>query len=85
MSEQNIDVLVERISNLDTKVTDGFKGVHDRQDKTNGRIGTVENRTSGLETFRTQITSSLAIFKWLFGFLGIGNLIMFLNTLMEIL
>ena len=38
MSEITLGVIVERIENLCTKVEDGFKGVHDRQDKTNGNV-----------------------------------------------
>lgn len=38
MSEITLGVIVERIDNLCTKVEDGFKGVHDRQDRTNGNV-----------------------------------------------
>lgn len=33
-----LEVIVERIDNLATTMSDGFKGVHDRQDKTNGNV-----------------------------------------------
>lgn len=85
MSNKSIEVIAERLKNLDDNVKEGFNGVHARQDKTNGRIERVENRTVNLETFQTQVSTSLSIFKWLFGFLGVGNLIMFLNTLIEII
>lgn len=38
MTEPTLAVIAERIENLCQKVEDGFKGVHDRQDKTNGKV-----------------------------------------------
>jgi len=55
------------LSNLDAKISEGFTGIHSRQDTTNGKV--VKN-----EQFRIQAQTSLSILKWLFGFLGIGNL-----------
>jgi hypothetical protein len=37
------DVIIERLDNLDKKVTEGFKGVHDRQDTANGKLIKHEN------------------------------------------
>ena len=56
MSEE---VLLEKIQNLSDKVVDGFKGVHDRQDKTNGRIDKSEKRINVIE-------------KWMYGLVGGG-------------
>ena len=55
LSEQNKPTngeLALMISNLSQTIEVGFKGVHDRQDKTNGRIGKVEERTGKLENWR---------------------------------
>ncbi len=38
MSEVTNAVIVERIEHLCDSMKDGFKGVHDRQDKTNGKV-----------------------------------------------
>lgn len=52
---------------IELSTKEGFAGVHARQDKTNGKVA--ENAE-----FRTQAQTSLAIFKWLFGALGLGNI-----------
>ena len=54
------------LENLQDKIDTGFHGVHMRQDKINGQVQ--ENAK-----FRIQAKASLSIFKWLFGFLGAGN------------
>ncbi len=33
-----LDILAERIDNLMREMKEGFKGVHERQDKTNGNV-----------------------------------------------
>ena len=33
-----LEVIAERLDNLAKSVNDGFKGVHERQDKTNGKV-----------------------------------------------
>jgi len=38
MNEITNAVIVERIDNLCSNMKAGFKGVHDRQDKTNGNV-----------------------------------------------
>ena len=38
MANPSNDVIVERIENLRKLVEDGFRGVHKRQDKTNGNV-----------------------------------------------
>jgi len=55
------------ICNLDKKVTDGFKGVWDRQDKTNGNV---------MRNTEWRLTSegSLSIIKWLVGFIGFATI-----------
>jgi len=67
------DVLLEKIANLSEKVGEGFKGVHNRQDEAN-------HATAKNSKFRVQAQTSLSNFKWLFGTLGIGNIIMFIKV-----
>jgi hypothetical protein len=40
MSEPTNAVLLEKIENLTKNMDDGFKGVYERQDKTNGNVMT---------------------------------------------
>lgn len=42
-------------------VENGFKGVHDRQDKTNGRIGKAEEDIKSLIGWRKYISGGLSI------------------------
>jgi len=71
------DVLLEKIQNIDEKLDRGFKGVHDRQDETNGKVK--ENTEH-----RIKFESNLAVFKWLFGTLGLGNVVMIIDMLFNI-
>jgi len=73
MTNSSNDVLLEKIENLSEKVVDGFAGVHERQDTTNGKV--IKNTEH-----RIKLESNLATFKWLFGALGIGNIVIFLKT-----
>jgi hypothetical protein len=60
--------------NLCAKIDDGFKGVHERQDKTNGNV--IRNTE-----FRLQATGSLLTLKVLIGIVGIGNIVALINYL----
>ena len=59
--------MTEQIEKLSTEMCKGFTGVHLRQDTTNGKVS--ENAK-----FRVEAQTSLSIFKWLFGALGMGNI-----------
>lgn len=74
MTEPSNDVLLEKINNLHEKIEEGFKGTHARLDLTNGNV---KRNTE----FRLRFQGSLSTFKWLFGALGIGNIIMFVKIL----
>lgn len=78
MSKLSNDVLLEKIENLSDKIENGFKGVHERQDKTNGNV--IRNTEH-----RLKVESNLATFKWLFGFWGVGNIILFLKVVVGII
>ena len=52
----------------------GFKGIHDRQDKTNGNV---KDNTE----FRLQTNGALMMLKILMGFFGIGTIINLVITL----
>lgn len=67
--------LNRQIQSLSVLVKEGFDGVHKRQDITNGRIGKVEDRTTKTEISIIKYDTSLSVFKWLFGILGLGNAI----------
>jgi len=51
MTAPSNEVIVERIDNLGVLVKEGFKGVHERQDKTNGNVK--DNTKWRLETCPT--------------------------------
>ena len=53
------DVLLEKINNLHTKIDEGFKGVHFRQDTQNGRIGYVEKDIVDLKIEDAKICQKL--------------------------
>ena len=67
------ETLSNKIDNLTKLVEDGFTGVHARQDTTNGKV--IKDTEH-----RIKLESNLATFKWLFGALGIGNIVIFLKT-----
>ncbi len=69
MSEE---VLLEKIENLSRNVDEGFKGVHLRQDTTNGRITKGEDRIRVLE-------------KWMYVLIGAGSILGLFPTLQEII
>ena len=49
------------IEELTTKVSEGFKGVHERQDKTNGKVGANGEAIVELKKWRAFITGGLAV------------------------
>jgi hypothetical protein len=71
------DVLLEKIDNLKKIVEDGFHGVYVRQDKTNGNV---KMNTE----FRVRAEGALSVYKWLFGFVGLGNLALILKLIIDL-
>jgi hypothetical protein len=69
MSEPTNAVLLEKIENLTKNMDDGFKGVYERQDKTNGNVMT---NTS----FRLKAEANITLVKWIISVLGIGNILL---------
>lgn len=59
--------------NICEKIDEGFKGVHERQDKTNGNV--IKNTE-----FRLKTIGSLMTLKFLVGVLGIGNIVLIIKT-----
>lgn len=55
------------LKNLCDKVEDGFKGVHERQDRTNGNV--LKNTE-----FRLGATGAIGAIKWILGFVGFGTI-----------
>lgn len=78
MSTKSNETLQNMIENLTEKVESGFRGVHERQDYTNGKV-------SANTEFRIKTEASINTFKWLFGFLGIGNIIIFLKVVLNVI
>lgn len=68
-------LIKESQDEMSKTIKDGFEGIHHRQDTTNGKV--LENTA-----WRQKTTGSIQTFKWLFGFLGIGNLVMFLKSVL---
>lgn len=52
MGNITLDVIVERLDNLAKSVESGFQGVHQRQDRTNGRIDKAEKEIQDNTMFR---------------------------------
>jgi len=73
MAQPTNAVIIERLTNLDKNVTEGFKGVHARQDLANHSIA---KNTE----YRQRSTGSITAIKFIIGFLGIGNLILLVKT-----
>lgn len=72
MSENNADIM-RAIGNLEGTVKTGFKGVHDRQDTTNGRMLVAEKEIMGVKLENEKQESDL---RWLkksyWALVGIG-------------
>lgn len=56
------------IKNLCDKVEDGFKGVYERQDKTNGNV--IKNTE-----FRLRATANINLLKWVVSLIGFANVV----------
>ena len=67
LKEPTNSELTRQIKEIKDLMKIGFDGIHSRQDITNGKV-------SNNSKFRVQAETSLSIFKWLFGALGIGNI-----------
>lgn len=74
MEEPTNRELHTAIKNLTATMQEGFKGVHHRQDETNGKV----NRNT---EFRIEVTASLNLLKWLIGFFGISNIAVLIKLL----
>lgn len=68
------EVLLEKINNLSEKVDEGFKGVNNRLDTTNGKVLRNTDWRIAQEAVSKKRTKDWDNFKWLFGFVGIGTL-----------
>lgn len=53
------DEFVHYMSLLQSKIDDGFKGVHTRQDTTNGRIDKAESRLLRVESAAAKLTGGV--------------------------
>lgn len=62
------ELLEHSRDDLEQQIKEGFKGVHDRQDQTNGNV--IKNTE-----FRQKATGTIETIKWLLGFVGIGTII----------
>lgn len=67
--------LLQITKSIENKVIDGFKGVHDRQDKTNGQV---DKNTK----FRYESKAQLRVWKWITGFLGLEGVVIIIMFLM---
>jgi len=56
------------LKNLKDNVEKGIKGMHDRQDFTNGNV-------KANTEFRIKASTGLMIIKWTIGALGFGNIV----------
>lgn len=72
MAGPSNDVLLEKIANLSEKIEEGFATTHEKQNYTNGNV--MKNTE-----FRIKTQSSIDTFKWIAGFLGLGNIVMLIS------
>ena len=63
------EVLLEKMTNIIKSMDDGFKGIHERQDTTNGKV--IKNTEHRIKT-----ESVIGVFKWVIGVLGVGNIVL---------
>ena len=61
MSEDIQKEVLQRITKVETLIDEGFKGVHQRQDKTNGRLDKHTERIRSLEDWRLSLTTRIAM------------------------
>lgn len=59
------------------KVDTGFKGVHDRQDKTNGNV--IRNTE-----FRLKATANINLLKWVVGLIGLTNVLAIVKLFIQL-
>ena len=62
------------LESLGEKIETGFKGVHDRQDKTNGNV--IRNTE-----YRLRSTGGITTLKWLISTIGVGTIISILMAI----
>jgi len=68
--------LHQMLADLKEMVKEGFKGVHARQDKTNGNV---ESNTK----FKYETKAQLRVWKWITGFIGVEGFILIVLFVME--
>lgn len=67
MDKYTNNEIIIMLNSLTKQVKDGFKGVHDRQDKTNGSV-------KDNSEFRLKAQGSINSLKWIIGIVGVGNI-----------
>lgn len=70
LSEQNKPTngeLAIMIANVKGMIEQGFAGVHERQDRTNGRIMKAENKINKLENWRWYLVGGGSVILFCFG------------------
>ena len=68
MSDYTNNELKLLLENLDKNVTKGFKGVHERQDITNGKVLTNSE-------WRLKSEGSISTIKWVVSLIGITTIV----------
>lgn len=74
LKEPTNSELTRNIKEIKDLMKIGFDGIHSRQDITNGKV-------SNNSKFRVQAETTISIFKWLFGALGIGNIVLLIKVI----
>lgn len=72
-SEPTNGELSRQIASLTKSIDEGFKGVHSRQDKTNGNV--IKNTEHRLKT-----EGAVNTLKYVVGVLGVSNIILILKV-----
>jgi len=65
-----------KLDDLSKNIKEGFRGIHDRQDKTNGKV--IVNTE-----YRLRTIGSMSTMKWLVGFFGIGTIANFISIFLK--
>lgn len=85
MTRPSNEVLLEKILNLAEKIDEGFKGVHDRQDITNGKVLKNTAYREKMEILETEKSIFRNNTKWVLGFIGMGTLVGVLRFVLGVL
>lgn len=83
----NNSELTRQIARLNTEMTAGFKSIEastkEGFGQTNAHLKELNGKVAENAKFRVQAQTTLAIFKWIFGALGISNIALIIKIFLQ--